>query len=104
MKQVDESSDGKQIDVASGDTLEVRLQENRTTGHKWILESEGGAVCSQVSDAFEPGDAVGQPGTHVWVFRAEKQGSADITLAYRRPWEEKQTPVRTFTLHVRVSA
>lgn len=104
MKQIDESSDAKEIDLAIGETLEVRLQENRTTGHKWILESEGGPVCSLSRDAFEPGAAIGQPGNHLWEFRAEKTGSTDIKLSYRRPWEEKQTPVRGFTLHVRVSA
>lgn len=104
MKQLDESSNAKEIDLTVGESLEVRLQENRTTGYKWIVDSAGGPECKLVSDSFEAGTAVGQPGTHIWEFRAEKAGSGEIALSYRRPWEEKQQPAHSFTLRVQVSA
>jgi predicted secreted protein len=103
VKQITEDSNGTEIDLAAGETLEVRLQENRSTGFKWVLESAGEKVCALVGDAFEKGSAIGQPGTHRWEFRSEQAGSGTITLSYQRPWEEKQSPDRTFTLRVRVS-
>jgi inhibitor of cysteine peptidase len=104
VKQITEDSNGTEIDLAAGETLEVRLQENPSTGFKWVLESAGKGACALVGDAFENGGAIpGQPGTHRWEFRAEQAGSGTITLSYQRPWEEKQSPARSFTLRVRVS-
>src|SRR5712692_305612 len=91
VSQVDESSNGKEIELTVGETLEVRLAENRTAGFKWTLESRGEGPCSFVSDDFEPGHLTGEPGNHRWHFRAERAGSGTITLSYRRSWEEKGT-------------
>ena len=102
MKQITESSNGTEIDLAAGETLEVRLVENRSTGFRWVLESTGEGACTLVGDAFEKGSAIGQPGTHHWEFRAGVAGSGTITLSYLRPWEETQPPARSFTLRVQV--
>lgn len=102
MSQVDDSSNGKEIELRVGETLEVHLPENRTAGFKWTLESSGEGPCSLVSDDFQPGHLTGEPGNHRWHFRAERAGADSIRLSYRRPWEEKGTPARTFTLGIRV--
>ena len=102
MKQITEESDGTEIDLAPGETLEVRLEENRTTGFKWITKSSAGGL-ALVGDSFESGEAIGQPGTHRWEFRAQRAGSGTISLSYQRPWEENQSPARAFRLKVRVS-
>jgi predicted secreted protein len=100
--QVDENSDGNQIKLASGETLDIGLSENRTTGYKWFLKSNG-KVCTLVDDSFEPGQAPGAPGTHRWKFQAEQAGSGSIQLSYCRTWGEEKTPARTFKLTIRVS-
>lgn len=100
--QVDENSNGNQIKLASGETLGIGLSENRTTGYKWFLKSNG-KVFTLVDDSFEPGQTPGEPGTHHWKFRAEQAGSASIELYYRRTWGEEKTPARTFKLTIRVS-
>lgn len=102
MLQVDETSNGKEIELPIGDTLKLTLEENRTTGFKWTLESKGEGVCKLVSDDFEPGGKVGQPGKHRWVFRAERPGSDSIKLSYGRSWEKKGKAEQTFTLGTRV--
>lgn len=103
MFQVDESYNGKQIDLPTGETLEVSLPENKTTGFQWVLESSAKGVFSLVSDELEPGRLIGEPGIHRWLFRAERAGSDRIEMFYRRPWEEKEKPQRRFLLSVRVS-
>jgi predicted secreted protein len=100
--QVDENSNGDQIKLASGETLEIGLSENRTTGYKWFLKSSG-KVCTLVDDGFEPGRAPGEPGTHRWKFRAEQAGSGSIQLSYHRTWGKEKTPASTFKLTVLVS-
>ena len=103
MFQVGETSNGKQIDLPVGETLEVSLSENKTTGFQWILESSSKGVLSLVSDELEPGRLIGEPGIHHWLFRPERAGSDRIELSYKRPWEEKEKPQRKFMLSVRVS-
>jgi len=100
--QVDENSNGDQIKVATGETLELCLSENRTTGYKWTLESSGD-VCALVNDKFQPGQATGKPGNHCWRFRAERAGSSSIELSYRRAWGEEKIPARIFKLTLQVS-
>ena len=102
MVQVDEKSNGDHIKLATGETLEVCLSENRTTGYKWTLESNG-EVCALVRDNVQPGHAAGEPGNHRWEFHAEQAGSGSIELSYRRAWGEEKTAARVFKLTVRVS-
>ena len=103
MLQVDESSNGKQIDLPVGETLEVSLSENKTTGFQWVFEKSAKELLSLVKEEVEPGEKIGEPGIHRWLFRAEQAGSERIQLFYRRPWEEKEKPQRTFVLNIRVS-
>jgi inhibitor of cysteine peptidase len=103
MLQVNDSSNGKQIDLPIGETLEVSLPENKTTGFQWVPGSSAKGVLSLVSDELEPGRKIGEPGIHRWLFRAERAGSDRIELTYRRQWEEKEKPQRTFALGIRVS-
>ena len=103
MLQVDESSNGKQIDLPVGETLEVSISENKTTGFQWVFDKSAKEMLSLVKEEVEPGGKIGEPGTHLWLFRAEQAGSERIELSYRRPWEEKEKPQRTFILSVRAS-
>ena len=106
MKQITEDSNGTEIRLTVGEAFEVRLDENRSTGFKWVIESpseRANEACSLVGDAFEKGKAVGEPGNHHWEFRADHAGSCTITLSYQRPWESGQSTPRTFKLNVRVS-
>ncbi len=106
MKQITEDSNGTEIHLAIGETFEVRLEENRSTGFKWVIESpsEGkNEVCSLAGDSFEKGKAVGEPGTHRWEFRTDHAGFGTVTLSYQRPWESGQSTTRTFKLNVRAS-
>lgn len=106
MKQITEESNGTEIHQVIGETFEVRLAENRSTGFKWVVESpsEGAnEVVSLVGEAFEKGNAIGEPGIHRWEFRADHAGAATITLSYQRPWQPGQSSARSFKLKVRVS-
>ena len=109
MTQVDDSFDGRQITLHTGDALEVRLAENPSTGYRWKepQESQTGStnVLKKVEDTFEspPGQPVpGKPGTRILRFEATTTGDADLVLQYRRSWNSGAQPARTFRLRVRV--
>jgi inhibitor of cysteine peptidase len=101
--KVDESFDGREVELPAGSELEVVLKENPTTGFGWAVESMAAPVCSLAEDNFESAQrARGSEGLHRWRLQAKQKGEGKISLSYRRSWETK-APVRTFTVTVRVT-
>jgi inhibitor of cysteine peptidase len=102
---VDETFNGRTIDVTVGQTIEVRLPENPTTGFSWQLTSDGGPACTMTGDQFiAPAGPPGKGGDHTWNFKAVRPGECDIELGYRRRWESSATASRTFKIHVKVGS
>jgi inhibitor of cysteine peptidase len=83
----------KNVEMAKGDTLTVKLESNASTGYSWgDAEISNAAVLVQASRNFEEPTAtgiVGAPGNDVIVFTATNTGSANIKIAYGRPWESE---------------
>jgi inhibitor of cysteine peptidase len=103
-----QSDNGKTFTVKVGDTIEVVLPGNVTTGFSWIaalgdadaalLVQEGDAVYVEQSSDEQ---VVGAGGTFTFRFKAAATGEATLTLAYEKPWE-KVAPEQTFEVHVTV--
>ena len=104
MPRVDESSDGREVELPVGLGLEIRQSERPTTGFRWRLESDGRPACVLVGNSFQPAsDRPGGGRTHRWQFRGAQPGAGLIELRYRRSWEGQAEAARTFTLHIRVT-
>ncbi|HLH61487.1 MAG TPA: protease inhibitor I42 family protein [Ktedonobacteraceae bacterium] len=105
MRQYNESSNGQEIDLQTGQKFEVRLRENPTTGFRWNVLSGGEPTCKTLADVYEPPDSGlhGQEGTRYWRFEAVQAGYAHIELLYRRSWESAGNAARRFILNVRVN-
>ena len=100
---IDETSNGRTLEAALGQTVEICLAENPTTGFRWRLAQADEPVGSLVRDAFEPGRrAPGQPGIHRWQFKVVAEGSGPVRFVYRRSWEEDAAAARIFTVTLRV--
>lgn len=103
MMQVDRSYNEREVTLAIGEVVEISLAENPTTGFRWGLRVGPEPTCSLVKSWFEP--AVGAPGkggTRRWQFQAERSGTGEIKLEYRRPWELETPPGQMFKLSVHV--
>jgi predicted secreted protein len=101
---VDESMNAQLVELALGESCEIRLAENRTAGYQWSLVADGTPICERVGDDYQT--AAGPPGkggTHWWELRAIHSGETRVLLEYRRSWEPDASPARTFSLRVRVS-
>ena len=101
---VDESSSGKQVEIAAGGTLTVTLESNQTTGFQWELKSVGDtSVLQSQGGTYEaPGDtgAVGAGGEEVWTFKALKPGTSSLSMEYSQPWDGGTKAGQTFGLTV----
>lgn len=100
--QFNERDDGHEIQISAGQTFDISLRETRTAGFRWIITSGGEPVCRVVKDSFDNSSTTpGQSGTHQWHFIVDKPGTASIELVYRRRWQDKSPPARTYTLRIR---
>ena len=103
MVQVDKSANNTETVLAAGQTLEISLAENPTTGFRWELKAAGEPACAARGDTFDaPSPGVGKSGTRRWRFEAVGKGTGNIELIYRRSWEQDKPPAETFRLTVRV--
>ena len=104
MLVIDESFDGKQLEMKPGEELEVHLPENPTTGFRWHVTSDGDGVVDLVDDQFSvQGTRPGAGGNGGGGFGALRPGSARIALASRRSWETA-APARTFAFDLKVDS
>ena len=101
MIRLTDNNAGQDIETTVGETLELDLTENPTTGYRWHVVSDGKPACEVVDDRFEAGQGTGRGGQRIWRFRAVKAGTCEIEMAYRRAWEA-DAPARTFKVRVRV--
>jgi inhibitor of cysteine peptidase len=104
-----EADNGKQIAAKVGDTIEVTLAGNPTTGYSWtssmsdadkaVLQQQGEpAYVQQSTDK----SLVGGGGTFTFAFKAIAPGQATIKLDYARPFEAGVAPIQTFSAIVTV--
>lgn len=98
--------DGGRVRLILGQTLEVRLDGNPTTGYTWdvarvdprVLRRDGGVT---YTPAPLPHPRVGSGGTFAARFTAVRRGETTLTLVYHRRFEAG-SPARTFTAHITV--
>jgi inhibitor of cysteine peptidase len=97
-------NNGQNVTVNAGNTFQVRLPENPTTGFAWNLSFSDGMTLLQ--DKYEPADTsgmkVGVGGTHSWDLKAAKTGLQTISGVYRQPWEPTSRGMENFSLNVNV--
>ncbi len=105
MLHINDAFAGKTVDVPIGDSIELRLQENPTSGFHWRVHLSAATVCQIKDDHVEtPNLSIpGQGGTHIWRFGTTQTGTCDLSLSYGRDWEKDQPPARTFDVRINVT-
>ncbi|SRR5258706_6788407 len=90
MTALDESSNGQVVDVMVGDTVELTLAENPTTGYRWRLQKTGQPVAQLIEDRMvaQVTERSGAPSKRHWTFRVIAQGTAPIGMTLQRHWEQ----------------
>jgi len=107
--ELGDNDNGGTIHVRPGDTVQIKLRSNPTTGYSWaltdkldekVLKPNGNEY--KVND--HPEGMVGVGGNDTWTFQALAAGKTEIVLGYARPWEKDKEPAKTFKTTVMVDA
>ena len=99
------SDSGQTITISANQEFIIALGSNPTTGYSW-QESYDEAVLELAKKTYEPGEkakqgAVGAGGVEYFRFKALKTGKTEITLVYKRPWEEETVDQKVFTVTIK---
>ena len=102
MHVLTDADDGRIQAVDVGDDILIRLSGNASTGFQWERASpitlEGTPLEPVEEGSYQSlGSMSGSPGRFSFRYRAVSQGTATLTFAYLRPWED-EPPLATYTV------
>ena len=101
-KVITDADKGGVVHLKLGDTLEVRLKSNPSTGFMWYVEKESTPLLKLAhqsqTDITEPGE--GRPVFQVFRFEPRRGGDGVLRLHYVRSWEKPAPDDEQFDIHV----
>ena len=77
-----------QVNIDLGNSLEVLLTENPSTGHSWSVDELMLTKVTLVSTQYSPASPVipGSGGSRSFVFKAKTIGAQNIPILYKQPF------------------
>ena len=105
---IDESANGKTVNVPLGKSFTIALSDNSaSSGYKWMVKSVDRTI-GQPKETYTPGDVhrPGNPGIAKFTWSTKSPlmlvGSHTITLIKQRPWAETAPPAATFKVTINI--
>ena len=102
--KIDESNDGKTIELAPGQQLVATLDANPTTGFDWAVIKSPPALGAPAMGYVSSSNAAGAPGKRHLTWTLEKALPASpqaVELGYARSFEKGVAPFKTYRFKVR---
>jgi len=96
---------GRQIELTNGQTFNVTLETNPSTGYSWEVVELNNSIIKKIGEAVsEPNNTeknmVGAPVMHTFQFEVINTGQTTLKIVYRRSWEKDVAPVNTFSVEL----
>lgn len=86
-------SDEKVLKIKAGETFNIELNSNPTTGYQWqLVKPLDKNIIELVSSYYisPKTNLMGAGNKEIWIFRAVKPGKTTISFKYVRLWEDTQ--------------
>ncbi len=95
---------GQTIDIGVDQEFIIALDANPTTGYDWEVSLDE-TILELVEKTYKLGEkaeegVVGAGGVDYFRFKALKAGETEITLVYKRTWEETGIDQKVFTVNI----
>jgi inhibitor of cysteine peptidase len=100
-----EKNNGTTVNIRTGDTLEVQLKGNPTTGYNWELENKDLKILTMIGGpeyTSQNKESIGSAGVFTLRFKSIATGQEPLKLIYHRSWEKDVAPLQTFEVSVAV--
>jgi predicted secreted protein len=99
-----EKDNGALIQVPRGSKVTIELEENPTTGHRWIVNGIDEIFLVPEGDAFLTGDqmGLGAGGVRRFFFRAKGTGCTSLSLINKRATQSDSEAIGVFKLALRI--
>ena len=96
---------GRAISTGVNQEFVIALGSNPTTGYMW-QESYDEDMLKLLESKYEMGEeakqgVVGAGGVDYFRFKTLNKGETEITMVYKRPWEEEILDQKVFTVRIR---
>jgi predicted secreted protein len=103
---VSDADSGREVELAVGQELVVRLTGSRATGLSWARpKAEDGVLEPSGEPEYVPNTGmgvVGAAGVEIFRFKAARAGRQRLAFDYRRPLLRDQPPAKTVSFEVSV--
>ena len=107
-KIITHKDNGREFKITVGETFQVSLSENPTTGYQWKVYKSGAPFVALKKEEFiEPKEdlprpRVGRGGTKILTFKVAKVGETELILRLRRSWEDESKFVDSFLVKLKI--
>ena len=91
---------GNTIAASKGETFEITLDSNPTTGYSWQAEFDESYLELVDTTFAADSDLIGAGGQETLVFKAIAKGQTTVQLLYQRPWEGEPIDTRSFDVEI----
>ena len=83
-----------------GGTFTISLESNPTTGYSWQAEFDSESLELVSEDFASDSTLIGAGGIQTFEFLALKEGQIEVTMVYKRPWENESIDTKVFPVKV----
>jgi inhibitor of cysteine peptidase len=99
-----ERDNGGLVEVPRSSKITIELEENPTTGYRWLLSNIDEVFLVPEGHVFLTGEqaGLGAGGLHQFFFRAKGAGHTTVSLLQKRVWQGDDGAVGSFKLAIRI--
>jgi inhibitor of cysteine peptidase len=98
-----DSDNGKTIQVHVGDTIDIALDSNPSTGYGWAIEKSDETLLMLKQSKFSASsNSIGSSGTETFTLVAKRAGTVNLQFKYWRSFEGDRSITRRFAVTVQI--
>ena len=103
---ITQQDQNKEIIVKAGTVFQIQLEEKGGTGYAWEFEKFNSEYIELIKvETKSIARMEGYTGNQIiktWFLKALKKGSAELTMYYYRPWEDKNKAADRFHIKLKI--
>jgi len=106
---ITDGENGREFKISAGETFQISLPENPTTGYRWEINGSGAPFVGLEKEEYAApedgpaGPVLGRGGTRSFIFKAVEPGRTELILRLRRSWEAESESAGSFSVKLEIT-